>query len=263
MQRVLVTGAGRRVGRAIVEDLAATGWSVAIHANASRADADDLAGAIRAAGGQAVAFEADLTDVGRVESLIDEASNALNGPLDALVNNASLFDLDRPDTMTAKSWDAHVAVNLRAPALLCRDFARQLPEGAGGCIVNLLDQKVYNLNPDFFSYTISKYALLGLTQTLAVAWSDRVRVCGVAPGLILPSANMSEATFRRMHSATPLGRGAEVDDVVAAVRLILETPGLDGQVITVDGGESLSWRARDVLFDPVVAGAPGSEGGGQ
>lgn len=248
MSAVLITGAARRVGRAIALELAGAGRPVAIHHNASADDAERLCAEIAAAGGRAVPLGADLADAQAVERLIGRAREAL-GPLGALVNNASLFGRDDPRTMTREGWDAHMAVNLRAPALLCRDFAAQVEDDGAGCIVNLLDQKLYNLNPDYYSYSISKYALLGLTQTLALAYRPRIRVCGVAPGLVLPSERMSEATFRRLHGATPLGYGATPENLAAAVRFLLETPSCSGQVLTVDAGESLAWRPQDVLFD--------------
>jgi NAD(P)-dependent dehydrogenase (short-subunit alcohol dehydrogenase family) len=250
---VLITGAARRVGRAIALELARAGWAVAVHHNASAEDAATLGAEIAAAGSKAVALQADLADGDAAERLVDEAREAL-GPLAALVNNASLFGRDDPGSVTRAGWDAHMAVNLRAPALLCRDFAAQLPDGDAGCIVNLLDQKLLNLNPDFYAYTVSKYGLLGLTQTLALAYAPRIRVCGVAPGLVLPSENMTDATFARLHGATPLGYGATPADVAAAVRFVLETPSLTGQVLTVDAGESLAWRRHDVLFDLGEAG---------
>lgn len=245
---VLVTGAARRVGRAIAEALAADGWFVCIHCNRSVEDAAAVQAGIAARGGRAAVFTADLTDVAATERLVPEAA-AASGGLTALINNASLFDYDDPETLTAELWDRHMGANLRAPALLCRDFARALPTGETGCIINLLDQKLWNLNPDFLSYTISKVGLHGLTELLAMTYSPRIRVCGIAPGLLLPSGNMTQEAFARAHGRTPLGRGPEVSEIVAAVRFILATPSFDGQTITIDGGESLRPRPKDVQFD--------------
>ena len=248
VQAVLVTGGARRVGGAIARALAADGWFVCIHYHRSAEDAERLRDEIVAAGGRAAAVGADLTDVSETESLVARASDAA-GPLTALVNNASLFENDNIETLTAEGWDAHLDANLRAPALLCRDFARSLPEGQQGCIINLLDQKLWNLNPDFLSYTISKVGLHGLTQVLAMALAPRIRVCGIAPGLLLPSGKMTQQGFERAHGKTPLGRGPEVEEIVAAVRFILATPSFNAQTITIDGGESLRPRRKDVQFE--------------
>ena len=248
----LVTGAGRRVGRAIAEALAADGWFVCVHYNGSGDEAESLVRSLRARGASAAALQADLGDTAATEGLIDAAAAAAGG-LGCLVNNASLFEYDDPAAMTAGSWDRNMAVNLRAPALLSRDFARLLADGAGddarGCIVNLLDQKLWNLNPDFLSYTVAKAGLQALTEMLAMALAPRIRVCGIAPGLLLPSGKMTQEGFERAHTRTPLGYGPSVPEIVAALRLILATPSLTGQTLIVDAGESLQRRAKDVQFD--------------
>lgn len=248
MKGVLVTGAAKRVGAAIARALADDGWSVCIHCNRSRGEAEALREEILERGGRAEVAQADLSRVDGAEGLIAQAT-ALVGSLAALVNNASPFDYDDIATLTAESWDRHMSANLRAPALLCRDFARALPAGAEGCIVNLLDQKLWNLNPDFLSYTVSKVGLHGLTEILAMALAPRIRVCGVAPGLLLRSGKMTQAGFERAHRKTPLGRGPEVEEIVAAIRFILATPSFNGQTITIDGGESLRPRPKDVQFE--------------
>jgi len=248
---VLVTGGGRRVGRAIAAGLAADGWFVCIHCHRSDADAADLLAEVRAAGGDGAVLRADLADIAAVEGLM-AAAHAASGGVTCLVNNASLFDYDDLATMTAEGWDRHMAINLRAPALLARDFARSLPVGEAGCIVNLLDQKLWNQNPDFLSYTISKAGLRALTEVLAIELAPRIRVCGIAPGLLLPSGKMSQASFERAHRATPLGFGPTVAEVVTAVRFILAVPSFNGQTIAVDGGESLMRREQDVQFDAGV-----------
>ena len=242
----LVTGGAQRIGRAIVEALAADGYAVAIHHNRSGEAAQALAQAIVARGGRAVALGHDLAR-DDVADLVRAAAAAL-GPLTLLVNNASLFERDDARTMTAASWDRHMAINARAPALLAQAFAAQAPAGADCCVVNLLDQKLWNQNPDFFSYTASKVALLGLNTTLAMALAP-IRVCGVAPGLTLPSEKMSAESFARAHILTPLGRGSTADDVAQAVRYLACARAVTGDVLLVDGGQHLLRRGRDVMFE--------------
>jgi NAD(P)-dependent dehydrogenase (short-subunit alcohol dehydrogenase family) len=247
MKAALVTGGAKRIGRAIVEALAAEGCAVAIHHHRSRAEAEALAAAIVARGGRAAALAGDLAspDCG---ALIAQAAERL-GPLSVLVNNASLFERDEAATLTAERFDRHMAVNARAPALLARAFAAQAPAGADCCIVNLLDQKLWNANPDFLSYTASKAALAELNTVLAMALAP-VRVCGVAPGLTLPSEKMSDENFRRAHPRTPLARGSTPDDIATAVRYLVGARAVTGSVLLVDAGQHLVRSDRDVMFKP-------------
>jgi len=247
MQAALVTGAGKRIGRFLAEALAADGWFVYVHYNASRAEASETVAAIKQTGGQAKAVRADLSKVKDTEALIGQCCG---GPsLTCLVNSASLFELDRPGGFTAAAWDQHQAINLRAPALLARDFAAQLDKSTTGCIVNLLDQKLWNLNPDFYSYTISKVGLQGVTEILARSLAPRVRVNAIAPGITLPAVKQSDKNFRAAQARAPLGIGATPEDLVRALRFILATPSLTGQTIIVDGGEHLGKRPGDVMFE--------------
>ena len=246
MQSVLITGAGKRIGRAVAEAMAADGWFVWIHYNSSRSEATDAVSAIRARGGQARAVKADLGNAKQTEALIGKCSD---GPdLTCLINTASLFELDRPGDFTLAKWDRHQAVNLRAPEILARDFARSLPKRSKGTIINLLDQKLWALNPDFYSYTISKAGLRAITEVLARAHAPRIRVCGIAPGITLPAAKQSQERFEAAQRGTPLGVGASPADLVRTVRYILATPSLTGATIVVDGGEHLGKPANDVQF---------------
>ncbi len=246
-QAALITGAGKRLGRAFALAMAQDGWFVWVHYNASRADAMETVAAIRAKGGQARAVKADLANAKQTEALIGKCADG--PPLTCLINNASLFELDRPADFTVAQWEKHQAINLRAPAILSRDFAKALPKKSKGVIVNLLDQKLWNLNPDFYTYTIAKIGLKGMTEILARAYAPRIRVCGIAPGITLPAAKQSHERFLAAQAQAPLGVGASVDDLVRTLRYILATPSLTGHTIIVDGGEHLGKRPNDVMFE--------------
>jgi NAD(P)-dependent dehydrogenase (short-subunit alcohol dehydrogenase family) len=237
---VLITGGAQRIGRAIALALAADGWAVAVHYRASRAPAAMLVDEIVGAGGRAVALDADLADEAAVAALVPRATAAL-GALGCLVNNASAFENDTVATVDRVSWDAHLEVNLRAPFVLMQSFAAQLPETAGGAIINLLDQRVWSLTPYFVSYTVSKAALWTLTQTMALALAPRIRVNGIGPGPTLPSPRQSAAQFERQCASLPLRRATTPDEIAAAARFILAAPALTGQMIALDGGQHLGW----------------------
>jgi NAD(P)-dependent dehydrogenase (short-subunit alcohol dehydrogenase family) len=244
----LITGAGRRIGAAIARGLAADGWKVVVHYHRSAREAKALAAEIAAAGGECALMHADLAKREDIEALVPRCV-AEHGPLDCLVNNASSFVNDGIANVTWESFHTNLIPNLAAPLFLSRDFARAFGDREGGCIVNLLDQKVRNLNPDFLSYTLGKVALSGLTEMLAMALGARIRVCGIAPGLTLISGKQTEESFARAWRATPLGRSSTPEEIVSCVRFILATASLTGQTIVLDGGESLRGRARDVAFD--------------
>lgn len=238
---VLITGAAKRIGRAIAERLAADGWAVAVHYNASKAEAEalaaDLARRFSVATG---AFAADLGDEAAVGALMPAVRAAL-GPVGCLVNNASVFEHDDLATMTRQSWDRHLDTNLRAPALLAQAFMAQLPDAAAGNIVNLLDQRVWALTPHFLSYTVSKAGLWTLTQTLAMALAPRVRVNAIGPGPVLPSSRQSQTHFDAQVAAQPLARQVHPGEIAAAVRFILDAPSMTGQMIALDAGQHLGW----------------------
>ena len=238
---VLITGAGQRICRAIALGLGADGWAVAVHHRRSAVGAAEVAAAIEAGGGRAATLAADLGDQGAVDALVPAAAEALGAPLTALVNNASAFDNDTIDTLSRASWDQHLETNLWAPLALARAFAAQLPEGAEGAVVNLLDQRVWNLTPYFLSYTVSKSALWTLTRTLALALAPRVRVNAVGPGPTLPSKRQTKAQFERQWERMPLGRGTTPEEICDAVRYLLAAPSVTGQMIALDGGQHLGW----------------------
>jgi NAD(P)-dependent dehydrogenase (short-subunit alcohol dehydrogenase family) len=234
----LVTGAARRIGRVIALDLARHGWNVAIHCHTSMTDAENLAAEIRALGRQACVVVADLTRHDQVAAMVPAASAAL-GPLDLLVNNASLFERESWDSVTEAGWDAHVDANLKAPFFLAQAFARQAP--AGSNIVNLLDTRLRKLTPLFVSYTVAKAGLWTLTQTLAMALAPRIRVNGIGPGPVMKNTHQTDAHFARQQALTPLKRGGTADEIAATVRYIVDMPSLTGQMILLDGGQHLPW----------------------
>lgn len=244
----LVTGAGKRIGRAISLGLAADGWSVALHFHHSRAETELLVAEIAARGGSAVALECDLSQPAQVSGLLAECERGL-GPPTCLVNNAALFEYDDLARLEVEAWHRHLDVNLLAPVLLAKAFAARLPEGRTGCIVNLLDQKVFNLNPDFLSYTIAKIALEGATRVLAMALAPRIRVCGVAPGITLISGKQTEQGFARAHARAPLGQSSTMDDIAGAVRFVVNAKAFTGTTLVVDGGQHLWPTRRDVQFE--------------
>lgn len=242
---VLVTGAARRMGRAIAEDLARNGYGVAIHADRSFEEAEQLAAALRAEGHRAAAVKADLLDSQATDALIDEAAAQL-GPITGLVNNASLFVGDTADVFDAQSFDRHFAIHVRAPSILSAALLRQLPQGANALIVNIIDQRVWKLTPHFYSYTLSKSALWTATQTLAQAYAPRVRVNAIGPGPSFKSARQSLEDFKGQIDALPLKRGPEPDEFGRTIRFLFDTPSITGQMIALDGGQHLAWETPDV-----------------
>lgn len=246
---VLVTGASRRLGRAIALDLAQAGWRVAVHYRGSEQEARQTA-AECARHAPAAVFQADLQDEAQVRALVPAAVRHF-GQLDAVVNNASRFEHDDARSFTAASLAAHIASNTAAPVLLAQLLAQHLEErGAEGAVVNLLDQKLWNPNPDFFSYTLSKAALEAATTLLAQALAPRLRVVGVAPGLTLTSYLISQERFEELHKLSPLGRSSTPEDVAQAVRFALENRAITGTTLLVDGGQHLMKFDRDFSLMP-------------
>lgn len=252
----LITGAGARIGRAFGAHLAASGWDVAFHYNSSAGGAEAAAAEARAGGRRAAALGADLLDEAAVADLVPRAAEALGRPLTLLINNASIFEHDDLAKMTRRSWDRHVESNLRAPVHLSQIFAAQAPEAgrdaagesvAAAVIVNMLDQRVLKLTPEFMSYTIAKMGLWAFTQTAARALAPAIRVAGIGPGPTLQGERQSPAHFSAQRAATPLERGASPEEMCAALDFILAAPGFTGQMLAIDGGQHLAWRTPDVL----------------
>lgn len=247
---VLITGAAKRIGRAVAEDLAARGWAVAVHYGGSEEAANALVESIQAKGGKAAAFRADLSHTHEVKALVRLAANEL-GPLTCLINNASVFEDDSIGDVDEESWALHMDANLKAPVFLSQAFAHQLPGDREANIINIIDQRVWRLTPRFLSYTLSKAGLWTLTQTLAQALAPHnIRVNGIGPGPTLKNERQDEADFARQQKATLLGRGADPREIAAAIRFILETPSMTGQMIALDGGQHLAWETPDVRDIP-------------
>jgi NAD(P)-dependent dehydrogenase (short-subunit alcohol dehydrogenase family) len=241
----LVTGGARRIGRAIAEALAHAGYAVVIHYRASRREAEELAAGLSAGGAKAHVLAADLARQDETERLVERAAAAA-GPLTLLVNSASLFEDDGIADLHAASFDRHMAVNLRAPLLLSRDFARQAQAPSRPSIVNIVDQRVLRPNPRCFSYTLSKAGLWSATQTMAQAFAPAIRVNAVAPGPTFPNPRDQEEGLAREAAATLLGRRIEPRAIAEAVLYLAAAEDVTGQMLAVDSGQHLGWLTPDV-----------------
>lgn len=246
----LVTGAAKRIGRAIALDLGRRGVAVGVHFRRSDAAAEEVASEIRAAGGRAVALSADLGVEAEVAGLIPALATAF-GPVSILVNNASEFTRDEATTATRATWDLHMEANLRAPFVLTQALALGLPADRQGAVINLIDQRVWALTPHFTSYTVSKAALWTLTQTLALALAPRVRVNAIGPGPTLPSTHQSPGQFAAQVAGVPLGVAATPEEIARTVAFILARPSLTGQMIALDGGQHLGWAIPGATVSPL------------
>ncbi|NKB22405.1 MAG: SDR family oxidoreductase [Alphaproteobacteria bacterium] len=250
LKNALVTGAARRIGSAIARSLAADGWSVAVHYQDSAEDAASVVNDIKAAGCNAVAIQAELSDDRQATALIEQATKEI-GPITCLVNNASVFEPDTIETATADSWNRHIQANLQAPFFLTQRFSELLPDDQTGNVINLLDQRVWNLTPHFVSYTVSKSGLWALTQSLALALAPRIRVNGIGPGPALPSPRQSQEQFAEQCADTPLGQGTSPEEISQAVQYILSAQSMTGQMIALDGGQHLGWAQPNDDAAPV------------
>jgi NAD(P)-dependent dehydrogenase (short-subunit alcohol dehydrogenase family) len=236
----LVTGAALRLGRAIALDLAKRGWRIGVHHHTSSAEAEALVAEIEGLGSKGVALQANLTSEDELRRLVRCCADEL-GPPTCLINNAARFEWDTIDTLDWAGWQAELDVNLRAPVFLTQEFARALPEDASGCVINMIDQRVWRLTPEFFSYTIAKSALWTATRTLAQSLAPRIRVNAMGPGPVLKNRWQSEAEFEAECLKTPLRRRATIEEVCGAVRFLLDTPSMTGQMIVLDSGQHLAW----------------------
>lgn len=241
---VLITGAAHRIGRAMAEFLASQGWTVAVHYHQSEQAAHKLVQSIKDRGGKAADFPANLAEEEEVKHLIPHVNQSL-GPIHCLINNASTFTYDSAKSSTRGLWDEHMETNLRAPFVLSQEFAKQFPETPAddqkGSIVNILDQRVWNLTPHYISYTLSKVGLWTLTQSLAMALAPQIRVNAIGPGPTLPNASQTQEQFLKQCDSLPLKKGPSLQEICDAVLFLMQTPSITGQMIALDGGQHLGW----------------------
>ncbi|MEO1568947.1 MAG: SDR family oxidoreductase [Pseudomonadota bacterium] len=242
----LVTGAGARVGRALAERLGQDGWSVAVHYNRSSAGASETAETINSGPGRAVTVQADLADEAETAGLIAKAQASLGKPVTLLVNCASTFHDDSAQTHTRAQWDFHMEANLRAPIHLAQQFSNALPAGEKGLVVNLIDQRVWKLNPQFFTYTLSKAALFQATKTLAQALAPAIRVNAIGPGPTLGSIHQTPEEFADEQRLTLTGEGSNPEEIAKALMYLISADSVTGQMIASDGGQHLMWQTPDV-----------------
>jgi NAD(P)-dependent dehydrogenase (short-subunit alcohol dehydrogenase family) len=236
---VLITGGARRIGRAIALDLSQAGWRIGLHYRRSKEEADALVAEIRRGGGDAAAIAADLANPDDVKALVPRCREVLGSPT-CLINNASEFLVDSLPTATMETWDTHLDINLKAPVFLAQSLFLNLAEGERGNVINIIDQRVWNLTPDFFSYTISKAGLWTATRTLAQALAPRVRVNAIGPGPVLKSIHQTDSDFANESRSTLLERGPTLAEICTAVRFILDAGAMTGQMIALDGGQHLT-----------------------
>ncbi|TRD22062.1 SDR family oxidoreductase [Palleronia caenipelagi] len=256
MKRALVTGGAARLGKAMALHLAERGLDVAVHYNSSSDAADEVVADIHAMGRQAVALGADLLSDTETGSLLPNAAETLGGPIDLLINNASIFEYDTLASATRESWDRHMGSNLRAPFLLTQAMLAQglqtEPDENGepqatGLVVNMIDQRVRKLTPEFMTYTLAKMGLWAFTQTAAMAMAPAIRVNAIGPGPTLRGGRQTEEHFARQRAATILQRGSDPQGICAALNYLIDARGVTGQLICVDGGQHLAWQTPDIL----------------
>lgn len=242
----IVTGAGARLGKALAVALGEDGWRVVVHYASSSSGADKTVNSIKAAGAEAVALKADLSIEAETAELVSAASKAIGEPITLLINSASTFADDSAVAHSRETWDTHMEVNLRAPVHLSQQVFNQLPDGHKGQIINLIDQRVWKLNPQFFTYTLSKSALWTATRTLAQALAPRMRVNAIGPGPTLRSVHQSEQEFNAEAAATLTGEGSSPAQIIAAMRYLISATSVTGQMIASDGGQHLLWQTPDI-----------------
>ena len=254
--RALITGGAKRLGREMSLYLAKRGYDVVVHYNSSDDDARTVVDEIHEMGRRATQLQANILDETQVETLVSRAASALDGPITVLVNNASIFEYDNIKSATRTTWDRHLESNLRAPFVLTQKFSDQIPAPslddnsepvAAGLIVNMLDQRVKKLTPEFSSYTIAKMGLWALTQTSARALAPKIRVNAIGPGPTLRGAREDPVRYQHQRDNTVLNRGSNPSDISAALGYFIDAPAVTGQLLCVDGGQHLGWKTPDIL----------------
>ena len=246
----LITGGAKRIGKAIALFLAESGYDIVIHYSQSKKEAEELVIKLKSLGVEAFCIKANLLKDFEISTLVDKSKEIIGKPLDLLINNASIFENDTLTSLTLESWDRHLFTNLKAPVFLSKEFSKQAPDNskdenneilASSNIINIIDQKVLNLNPKFFSYTLAKSSLLNFTKLSAQELGPKIRVNAIGPGPILKASHQSEEQFQNQRKSTLLKRGSDVKEICRTILYILSSPGLTGQLITLDGGEHLTW----------------------
>ena len=246
----LITGGAKRIGKAIALFLAESGYDIVIHYSQSKKEAEELVIKLKSLGVEAFCIKANLLKDFEISTLVDKSIKLIGKPLDLLINNASIFENDTLTSLTLESWDRHLFTNLKAPVFLSKEFSKQAPDNskdenneilASSNIINIIDQKVLNLNPKFFSYTLAKSSLLNFTKLSAQELGPKIRVNAIGPGPILKASHQSEEQFQNQRKSTLLRRGSDVKEICRTILYILSSPGLTGQLITLDGGEHLNW----------------------
>lgn len=240
----LITGAANRIGATLAKTLVADGYNIVVHCHTSINDAQNLCEHIQLSGGKAASVQADLCQDIQRQTLLKRAGDCF-GPIDVLINNASVFEFDTAQNLSEDVWDAHFNIHAKAPMFLARDFAAQLPTGNQGNIINIIDERVLRNHPGYFSYNLSKSVLWTATKTLAQSFAPHIRVNAIAPGPTLPHARQSENQFKRSLKRLPLGLAANPSDIAKAVLFLLNTPSMTGQMLALDGGEHLEWRGEN------------------
>lgn len=238
---LLITGGAKRLGKAISLSLAKAGWQIGLHYNKSEIEVIKLETELKAIGANIVTLQADLSNANEATNLVNSCCEKLGAP-SLLINNASLFENDQLESFNSDEFDTHFKVNLRAPLLLAQAFAKSLGKENSGNIINITDQRVHNLKPTFFTYTLSKVGLAAATVTMAQALAPNIRVNAIAPGPVLQSIHQSQEDFETESASTPLGHGTTTDEIVNAIQFILNSPSLTGETITLDGGQHLTWK---------------------
>lgn len=245
-RRALVTGAGARLGQAMAVALSHDGWDVGVHYRSSEDGARQTASAIKSVNRNAKRLKADLSNETEARGLVERAEEALQGPITLLINSASTFADDRPIDHTRENWDFHMETNLRAPVILSQEFAKSLGKTRSGLIINMIDQRVWKLNPQFFTYMISKSALWTATRTLAQAFAPNIRVNGIGPGPTLQASHQSAEEFAAEAKSTLTQRGSNPEEIIKAMRYLINADAVTGQMIAVDGGQHLLWQTPDI-----------------
>lgn len=241
----LVTGGAKRIGRAICEGLARSGFSVAIHANSSIEDAEDFAFSLRRSGAEAHVLKADLRNEAETLGLVRNAHETLGG-LGVIVNNASIFQPDWVTDFDRATWDGHFDIHVRAPSILAGEYARLLDADEKGLIVNIIDQRVWAPTPNYYSYMLSKAAMLMATKTMAMSLAPRIRVNAIGPGPTLPNVRQTQEDFEKQTGALLLGKGPELDEFARTIAYFHGASSVTGQMIALDGGQHLAWETPDV-----------------